>query len=192
MKLLKVKDLSLVSFNMVQFCFPMKQFISILFSAVLLMSFSSLNNKDIIVAQFQRVVGEWEGLMEFTSPNDNASKQVTPAKCESKYDGKAWLYTVTYDEGNGEYFQGSGECLVNDDGSMMMYNGIKWNVIDIKQASDTATIVMETKGKDDRKKATLRQTLEVTDRTFTLIEEVKYDSGGDFFVRNKHLFRKKG
>jgi len=129
--------------------------------------------------------------LEYTSEADNASKQVMPAKCESKVEKDAWLYTVTYDEGNGQYFEGSGECLVNDDGTMVMYNGIKWSVVNINENNDTTAIIMETKGKDNRKKATLRQTLEVTDKTFTLTEEVKYDSGGDYFVRNKHLFRKR-
>ncbi len=155
------------------------------------MSFAVQSNRDIIVAQFERLTGEWEGLLEYTSYDDNTTKHVNPAKCESKYDGKAWLYTVTYDEGNGEYFEGSGECLVSHDGSQMMYNGIKWNVINVSESGDTTKIVMETKGKDNKKKAALRQTLEVTDKTFTLTEEVKYDSGGDYFVRNKHLFRKR-
>lgn len=169
----------------------MKRIISILCIGILATAFTADNNRDLIVEQFQRLSGEWEGLFEFTSPEDNASKQVMPAKCESKYDGKAWLYTVTYDEGNGEYFEGAGECLVNDDGTMMMYNGIKWNVTDIQQSGDSTTVFMETKGKDNRKKATLRQTLLVTETTFILTEEVKYDDAVDYFVRNKHLFRKR-
>jgi hypothetical protein len=169
----------------------MKPFITAVATGLLLMSFGLQSQRDIITSQFQRLVGEWEGLMEYTSYEDNISKQVTPAKCESKTDGKAWLYKVTYDEGNGQIFEGEGECLVSQDGSQMMYNGIKWDVKNVEESADTVRIMMETKGKDNKKKATLRQTMEVTDKTFTLTEEVKYDAGGDYFVRNKHLFRKR-
>lgn len=169
----------------------MKQLITRIAVGLMLMSFAFQTQRDILLAQFYRLVCEWEGLMEYTSYEDNTTKHVTPAKCESTFDGKAWLYKVTYDEGNGQIFEGSGECIVSQDGSQVMYNGIKWNVVSIQESADTVRILMETKGKDNRKKASLRQTLEVTDRTFTLTEEVKYDSGGDYFVRNKHLFRKR-
>lgn len=172
--------------------FEMKQIISILAVSVCMMSFAVQGNREIIIEQFERLSGDWEGLLESTSFEDNLTKNVAPAKCESKYDGKAWVYTVTYDEGNGEYYTGAGECLVNNEGTMMMYNRVKWNITDVTQSADTTRIVMTTKGKDNRKKAELRQTLEVTDRTFSIIEEVRYEAESDYFVRNKHLFRKKG
>lgn len=160
-------------------------------AVIQLLTVSAQSQHDIILSQFQRLAGQWEGLMEYTSYEDDKSTQVTPAKCESKFADNAWLYTVTYDEGNGNYFEGSGESLVSKDGSQVMYNGIKWNVTQVKEHGDTTTVVMEVKGKDNKKKALLRQTLQVTGRTFSLVEEVKYESGGDYFVRNKHVFRRK-
>lgn len=169
----------------------MKQFLTIGIIGTLCSSFTLLpNNYEVILSQFERLAGNWEGVVESTSYEDNATKQTIPARCESVFDGKSWLYTVTYDEGGGHYYEGAGECLVNNDGSMMMYNGIKWIVMSVEESGDTTSIVMETKGKDNRKRAMLRQTLQVTDKTFFIIEEVKYDSGGDYFVRNKHLFRR--
>jgi hypothetical protein len=105
--------------------------------------------------------------------------------------GKKWVYEVQYDEGNGEFVGGGGECTLNGDGTKLDNNGILWNITDVQQNGDTVRILMETNGKDNRKKATLRQTFDVTSKTFSITEEVKYLDQTNYFVRNKHLFRKK-
>jgi hypothetical protein len=149
------------------------------------------DQKEIIIAQFQRAQGEWEGFLESTEFKDNKTKYATPAKCTTSFDGKVWTYDVVYDAGNGEFFSGMGSCEVNQDGSKIDNNGVDWDVRDVAVRGDSAIITMETLGKDNRKKALLRQTLTVTNTTFILTEEVKYLDSQEFVLRNKHLFRKK-
>lgn len=168
----------------------MKQAMPILCGMLLCMSFVVTDNHAIIVQQFERLQGEWDGFMEYTE-GDNKAKYSMQARCTTKYDGKKWSYEVQYDDGSGEIVGGGGDCFVNGDGTKMDYNGIVWDVVNITQSGDSAKIVMETKGKDNRKKATLRQTLEVTSNNFSITEEVRYENETEFFLRNRHLFRKK-
>jgi hypothetical protein len=168
----------------------MRQAMPFLLGVLLCMSFMSSDNKTVINAQFERLQGNWEGFMEYTDFTDDKTRYTMPAKCSTKYDGKKWTYDVLYDEGDGEVVGGGGECTINDDGSKIDYNGIVWDVSEVIEMGDTVQIVMSTKGKDNRKKASLRQTLEVTSTTFSITEEVKYDTSTSYFIRNRHLFRR--
>lgn len=169
----------------------MKKILPILAGVFLIMAVAAPDHKKIILEQFSRTQGEWDGFMEYTDFSDNKSKFSMPAKCKTSFDGKKWVYEVQYDEGNGEFVGGGGECTLNGDGTKLDNNGILWNITDVQQNGDTVRILMETNGKDNRKKATLRQTFDVTSKTFSITEEVKYLDQTNYFVRNKHLFRKK-
>jgi hypothetical protein len=169
----------------------MKHVLPILFGLIMIMAIQAPDNKTVILDQFNRAQGEWDGFLEFTDFNDTKIKSSIPAKCTTAFDGKVWSYEVQYDEGNGEIGGGGGELTVNPDGTKIDNNGIYWNVTEVVASGDSVRIRMETLGKDNRKKATLRRTLDVTSTTFSLLEEVKYQNTEVFFERNKHLFRKK-
>lgn len=156
-------------------------------------SFTTESQREFITRQFERMSGEWEGFMEYTDERDDKTRYSMPALCTTNFTGKRWEYYVRYEEGPGEYAGGKGDCSVNDDGSKINYNGIVWDVVETSESGDTARIVMETKGKDNRQKAQLRQTIQVTATTFMIMEEVKYleEGNGNFFLRNKHIFRRK-
>ncbi|MBX7051453.1 MAG: hypothetical protein K1X54_05425 [Flavobacteriales bacterium] len=169
----------------------MKHLLFTVAAMVLLSSAQLTDRAEFINAQFKRAQGDWEGFLESTEFKDNKTKYATPAKCTTSFDGKVWTYDVVYDAGNGEFFSGMGSCEVKEDGEKIDNNGVDWDVRDAVMRGDSAIIVMETQGKDNRKKAILRQTLIVTSGTFILSEEVKYLDSQEFIVRNKHLFRKK-
>lgn len=169
----------------------MNRFILVCFGLIMLMAAKAPDNRTIIIEQFDRSQGDWEGYMEYTDFTDNKTKYTLPAKCTTKFDGKKWEYEVQYDEGNGETVGGGGAFVLNDDGSKLDNNGVAWTITEVTQSGDSARIRMETNGKDHRKKAILRQTLDVTSTTFSILEEVKYVDAEAYFVRNKHIFRKK-
>ena len=151
----------------------------------------SQDNRQIITEQFTRLNGNWDGFMEYTDQYDNKSKYRMPAQCQTTFNGKKWEYAVQYDEGQGEKAGGKGDCTVNDDGTKMNYDGVVWNVTQVVQSGDSTSIVLETTGKENRKKANLRRTIFVTSETFSITEEVNFaEEGTDFIVRNKHFFRR--
>ncbi len=168
----------------------MKNITAIFLGLLFIMAAQAPDNRSIILDQFNRTQGDWDGYLEYTE-GDNRTKMAMPAKCTTKLDGEIWIYEVHYDDGTGEVVGGGGEFKVNPEGTKLDNNGIVWNILEVSQSGDSAKIVMETPGKDNRKKATLRRTLEVTSTTFSILEEAKYLKEGDYFERNKHLFRKK-
>jgi hypothetical protein len=169
----------------------MKTFISILLLFITA-SVTAQDNRQIIHEQFTRLNGNWEGFMEYTDMYDNKTRYSMPAECQTHFNGKKWEYAVQYDEGGGEKSGGKGDCTVNDDGTKMNYDGIVWEVSSVKLQGDSATILLETIGKENRKKALLRRTIFVTVDFFSIMEEVNFtEEGTAFILRNKHVFRRK-
>lgn len=114
-----------------------------------------------------------------------------PAECQTEFNGKKWEYAVQYDEGGGEKSGGKGDCTVNDDGTKMNYDGVVWEVSSVVLQGDSATIILETTGKENRKKARLRRTIFITGESFSIAEEVNFiEEGSAFILRNRHVFRR--
>lgn len=178
-------------FKIGNYLYPMK--ISLLFAIVgFSITACSQNNRQVINDQFSRLTGNWEGFMEYTDMYDNKIKYSMPAECQTLYNGKKWQYAVQYDEGEGEKSGGKGDCTVNDDGTRMNYDGVVWNVVNVTQKGDSINIVLETTGKENRKKANLRRTIFSTSETFSILEEVNFvEEGPNYILRNKHVFRRK-
>ncbi len=168
----------------------MKKFIPVFLGICFIMAAQAPDNRTIILEQFSRTQGDWDGYLEYTV-GDNKTKMALPAKCTTKFDGEVWDYKVQYDEGNGEVIGGGGEFRVNEEGTKLDNNGIIWNIIEVALTGDSAKVIMETPGKDNKKKAMLRRTFEVTSATFSILEEVRYIKEGEYFERNKHHFRTK-
>jgi hypothetical protein len=149
------------------------------------------NNHDKIIAEFNRLTGEWEGAMEYTDERDDKTVFSMPAKCQNEFNGKKWRYAVQYDEGSGEMAGGKGECTINDDGTKMNYDGVVWDVTEITKTGDTTKIVIQTKGKENRQKAELRRTFVISSRNFSILEEVNFiEENKGYIMRNKHVFRR--
>lgn len=169
----------------------MKTFISIflMLSSALI---SAQDNRQIINDQFTRLKGAWQGFMEYTDMYDNKTRYSMPAECQTEFNGKKWEYAVQYDEGGGEKSGGKGDCTVNDDGTKMNYDGVVWEVSSVVLQGDSATIILETTGKENRKKARLRRTIFITGESFSIAEEVNFiEEGSAFILRNRHVFRRK-
>lgn len=155
-------------------------------------SATAQNKHDVIIDQFTRLKGDWDGYMEYTDMYDNKTKFSMPAACQTTFNGKKWEYAVQYDEGNGEMTGGKGECTINAEGTKMNYDGIIWEVTKADVTGDTAVIILETSGKENRKKVNLRRTMMVSTYNFSILEEVNtIEEGPSYIVRNKHIFRRK-
>jgi len=52
-------------------------------------------------------------------------------------------------------------------------------------------IICETKWKDNDRNADLRETMIIGTNEFSVTKEVRYENTTDYFVRNKHSYRRK-
>ena len=148
-------------------------------------------DKQFIYDQFNKLVGSWEGFMEYTDEADNKTTFSLPARCQSTFNGTKWEYAVQYDHGRGDFTGGKGECTVNEEGTKMNYDGIIWDITSVEEQGDTTSIVIETKGKEKRKPTDLRRTIGITPIGFFINEEVRTSElGPNYILRNRHNFRR--
>lgn len=164
----------------------------LLFFVVIIPSFiCAQGDREFIYQQFKKIEGEWEGFMEYTDDEDNTTKFSLPARCQTKFNGTKWEYAVQYDHGRGDITGGKGECTVNEEGTKMNYDGVIWDITAIEEHGDTIDIIIQTIGKEKRKQTDLRKTIGFTSASFYITEEVRTaETGPNFIVRNKHMFRR--
>ena len=148
-------------------------------------------DRQFIYDQFNKMVGSWEGFMEYTDEADNKTTYSLPARCQSTFNGTKWEYAVQYDHGRGDFTGGKGECTVNEEGTKMNYDGVIWDITSAEEHGDTISIVIETKGKEKRKPTDLRRTIGITPIGFFINEEVRTaETGAVYILRNRHNFRR--
>lgn len=148
-------------------------------------------DRQFIYDQFNKIVGSWEGFMEYTDETDNKTTYSLPARCQSTFNGTKWEYAVQYDHGRGDFTGGKGECTVNEEGTKMNYDGVIWDITLAEENGDTMSIVIETKGKEKRKPTDLRRTIGITPIGFFINEEVRsISTGPNYILRNRHNFRR--
>jgi len=149
------------------------------------------SDRQFIYDQFNKMIGSWEGFMEYTDEADNKTTYSLPARCQSTFNGTKWEYAVQYDHGRGDFTGGKGECTVNEEGTKMNYDGVIWDITSAEEHGDTISIVIETKGKEKRKPTDLRRTIGITPIGFFINEEVRTaDTGAVYILRNRHNFRR--
>lgn len=136
------------------------------------------------------VVGEWDGYMEFSNSEDGKQTASVPAKCTTTWDGKVWKFEVQYDEGEGLVTGATGEIKMNDDSKTIVYMGDVWNVVEVNERGDSASIVLEITAKVKRKLVTTRHTIFVTSATFQIVETYKEEGQPAFIFNVKHAFRR--
>ena len=152
---------------------------------------SAQGDRQFIYDQFNKIVGSWEGAMEYTDEADNKTTFSLPARCQSTFNGTKWEYAVQYDHGQGDFTGGKGECTVNEAGTKMNYDGVIWDITSVEEHGDTMSIVIETKGKEKRKPTELRRTIGITPIGFFINEEVRTaETGTSYILRNRHNFRR--
>ena len=169
----------------------MKIAISFLLWGILSFNLSAQGDRQFIYDQFNKLVGSWEGTMEYTDEADNKTVFSLPARCQTTFNGTKWEYAVQYDHGRGDFTGGKGECTVNEEGTKMNYDGVIWDITSVEEEGDTLSIIIETKGKEKRKPTDLKRVIGITPVGFFINEEVRTtETGPNYILRNRHNFRR--
>lgn len=143
-----------------------------------------------VAEELERVVGDWDGSFEFTISDDGLEKASMPAKCTTKWNGKAWEFEIQYDEGEGVITGGADKLEVTSDPNKVNMGGLQWQVTELRVSGDTTVISFEFVGKEKRKVITTKKTLVITSGSFQMLEYSKYDTDKAFILRTRHSFRK--
>ena len=169
----------------------MKIAISFLLWGILSFDLCAQGDRQFIYDQFNKLVGLWEGTMEYTDDADNKTVFSLPARCQTTFNGTKQEYAVQYDHCRGDFTGGKGECTVNEEGTKMNYDGVIWDITSVEEEGDTLSIIIETKGKEKRKPTDLKRVIGITPVGFFINEEVRTtETAPNYILRNRHNFRR--
>jgi hypothetical protein len=169
----------------------MKIAASFLLWGILSFDLCAQGDRQFLYDQFNKLVGSWEGTMEYTDDADNKTVFSLPARCQTTFNGTKWEYAVQYDHGRGDFTGGKGECTVNEEGTKMNYDGVIWDITSVEEEGDTLSIIIETKGKEKRKPTDLKRVIGITPVGFFINEEVRTtETAPNYILRNRHNFRR--
>jgi hypothetical protein len=139
--------------------------------------------------------GHWVGTLEYKDYS-NPDKRVTlPTILDitpSAKGGVAMHYI--YDDGPGKTVTGDDTFIFSTDNTTVDWTGAKQSAPEIfavqsfdhNDAARVLTIVLQREGDDDRKPATIRETIRLTETGLTILKEVR-PTGQDFSFR--HVYR---
>ena len=68
--------------------------------------------------------------------------------------------------------------------------GSSWNIDSYEETEDGWQMELSMRGKDNNKSSTMRMDIEYSGFSLVYIKKVKYDSGSEFFERNRHEFQR--
>jgi hypothetical protein len=132
--------------------------------------------------------GEWNGTLTYLNYGDDKTMVDLSVKMVANFDKDRLKFDYFYDEGNGRIEKRTGVFKITR--SKILYNGS--STLDESDITDLEhwKLSMSSQGKDNNKKASFKQTVEVSPERIVYIKIVKYDGDSDYFMRNRHVFER--
>lgn len=138
----------------------------------------------------KELAGNWSGELIYLDYGDDKSKITLKVKTQNIWTKTNLKRDVVFTEPNGKEIKSSSAMTIGDDKRTLIEDKDSWRVVknifdgDKKQR----TIVLETNGSDNNKKALIRKTMVIGRGEYTITKEVRYEGTNDFFVRNEFRF----
>ena len=144
------------------------------------------------------LVGHWVGKLEYKDYS-NPDKRVTlPTIVDAAVSPKGGVALhFIYDDGPGKTVTGDDAFTIAADGSTLDWTGVKEKEPAIFRVTSLAVdstarslrMVVEREGEDDRKPATLRETITLSETEWTILKEVR-PGGAVFAFRHQYSLRR--
>jgi len=159
---------------------------SIAYAALILLGITF--NLDLTSDHLKVYDGEWNGTLTYLNYGDDKTMVDLSVRMVANFDKGRLKFDYFYDEGNGTIEKRSGVFKITR--SKILYNG-SWT-LDSSNITDLENwaLIMSSQGKDNNRKASFKQTVEVSPERIVYIKMVKYDGESDYFMRNRHVFER--
>lgn len=156
--------------------------------STILVSFALILNGNLTSDHLKVYDGEWNGTLTYLNYGDDKTLVDLSVKMVANFDKDRLKFDYFYDEGNGRIEKRTGVFKITR--SKILYNG-SWT-LDESDITDLEhwKLSMSNQGKDNNKKASFKQTVEVSPERIVYIKMVKYDGESDYFMRNRHVFER--
>lgn len=161
----------------------MKTLISTIF-----LSLTFLFNQELTPDHLKVYSGEWNGTLTYLNYGDDKTMVDLSVRMVATYDNDKLKFEYFYNEGDGRVEKRTGTFKITK--SKILYNG-SWT-LDESEITDLQhwKLSMSSEGKDNNRKASFKQTVEVSPDRIVYIKMVKYDGESSYFMRNRHVFEK--
>ncbi len=157
-------------------------------ACTILLSLGFLLNQDLTPDHLKVYEGQWNGKLTYLNYGDDETIVDLSVRMEATFDKGRLTFEYFYNEGDGRVEKRTGVFKITK--NKIFYNG-SWT-LDSSEIIDLShwKLSMSSSGKDNNKKASFRQTVEVSPEKIVYIKMVKYDGESDYFMRNRHVFER--
>ena len=133
--------------------------------------------------------GKWEGTLNFKIFREKDLRDEVQLTIEGVRDGdKAKLAYTYYKDGN-IVREGDGEVLADDDESTFLFND-RWSIAGFDKTNQAYEIILISEGRDNKKRATLKRTIIISEDELIIRRDVKYKKSSHFFNRHVYSLKK--
>lgn len=148
----------------------------------------TLNSQNITFEHLSVYEGEWEGTLTYLNYGDDKTLVDLPVRMVATRKNDRMNFEYFYNEGDGRTEKRTGSFKVK--GDKIYYNG-KWDVVNT-QIENVSNWYLELKsdGKDNNRNASFKKIVVVAPKKIEVTKWVKYEGESDFFMRNRHVFKK--
>ncbi|OEK00500.1 hypothetical protein BFP97_02790 [Roseivirga sp. 4D4] len=154
----------------------------------ILLSLGFLLNQDLTSDHLKVYEGEWNGTLTYLNYGDDKTMVDLTVRMVAKFDNEKLKFEYFYNEGDGRVEKRKGMFEIKK--NKILYNG-SWK-LDESEITDLDhwKLKMSSEGRDNNKKASFKQTVDVTPEKIVYIKMVKYEGESEYFMRNRHVFER--
>jgi hypothetical protein len=136
--------------------------------------------------------GDWTGTLTYTDYQDDIKQSTLNCQMKSRWKDNKGTLSLGFKEPNGEVVYGKTKIKVYRNETKVKFDGKKYFVESFSTDNDTGewSLTLRTQGKNNRKPASIRQSIICDGNNLSLQKEVKYQDGGEYFTRNKYKFKR--
>ncbi|HMJ45895.1 MAG TPA: hypothetical protein VK498_01110 [Ferruginibacter sp.] len=144
-----------------------------------------LNSKDL-----KSFIGNWNGRFEFVDYKDDKSVTVLQTKLDIKGAGDSLIMQYSITEPGGKIVKQRESWKIVSNGEQLQDDKEIADISDVIRDQNTITITLDRKGADNNNPSMIRKTITLSGNSLVISKRVKYDAGGDYFLRHQYTFRK--
>ena len=159
---------------------------------IILLHFCTSIFRQCIVEHLNHIEGHWAGTLTYTDYQDDIKQSTLNCQMKSKWKGNRGTLSLGFKEPNGNVVYGKTKIKVYSNNTKVKFDGSDYNVESFSTDDDTGEwrLVIKTQGKDNRKPASIRQSIIYDGINLSLKKEVKYQDGREYFIRNQYKFQR--
>ena len=163
-----------------------------IFAALIcLFTFSASGQNQLLNAKdLKSFTGNWQGKLEYSDFKDNSKLVTLPTKLAVSGAADSLVLQYEYSEPSGKIVKSREVWKIVSFGEQLRINNETSDVSVLNRQQNHLTIIIYRLGNDNEKSAMIEKTITLSGSSFEITKRVKYDSGGDYFVRNVYTFRK--